>query len=323
MGGDLRLVTAPDRRLRVSSTKPHRRMVGKVASKSPMNLLCLLYISVIAWAPAVWKTSPDGDLALVPFKSAPFPHSSRDQGFQSGTTFYPRDPHYDDSTVGVFVPKQFKPTKTINFVVHFHGWNNHVEQVFQQYDLARQMRMSGLNAVLLVPQGPRDAPDSTDGKLQYDQGSLTALLNEALGFLSLEGRISPKATLGHVALTAHSGGYLVATYICDRKELYDKITDVILFDATYGGLPAFADYAATPPHRLISICTEHLGHENARLIALLQKRHVQARVLFEEDLTDAEVAKRGPLIVLTTTLEHDQVISKRDYFAKWLHYCRF
>ena len=148
-------------------------------------------------------------------------------------------------------------------------------------------------------------------------------MNEALGFLAQEGRISPQAKLGHVAVTTHSGGYLVTTYILDRKELYDKITDVILFDSTYGGLPAFADYAATPGHRLISICTEHLGHENARLIALLQKRHVEPRVLFEEDVTDADVAKRGPMIVLTTTLQHDEVVSKRDYFAKWLHYCKF
>lgn len=289
-----------------------------------MNWICLIGLVSMAMQSAVWKTSSDGDLALIPFASAPFPHSSRDNGYKTGTTFYPRDPHYTDSTVGVFLPKNFKPGKSINFVIHFHGWNNHVQQVFEQYDLARQMQLSGLNAVLLVPQGPRDANDSTDGKLQYDKGSLTALLNEALGFLAKEGRIPSDAKLGHFALTSHSGGYLVTTYIVDRKELADKLTDVILFDSTYGGLPAFADYcAANPNNRLISICTEHLGHENARLIALLQKRHIQPRVLFEEDLTDAEVAKRGPLIVLTTTLEHNDVIHKRDYFAKWLRYCRF
>ncbi len=272
----------------------------------------------------VWKSSQYGDLALVPFQSAPFPHASREHGYQAGKTFFPRDPHYIDSTVGVFVPKGFKPSKSVNFVVHFHGHNNHVQQVFEQFDLARQMAMSGLNAVLLVPQGPKDVPDSTDGKLQYDKGSLTALLNEAIKFLVKEGRVPAVSELGHIALTAHSGGYLVTTYIVDRKELADKITDVILFDATYGGLPAFADYcAADRNRRLISICTEHLGHENARLIALLQKRHVQPRVLVEEDLTDAEVAKRGPFVVLTTTLEHNDVISKRDYFSKWLRYCRF
>jgi hypothetical protein len=45
--------------------------------------------------------------------------------------------------------------------------------------------------------------------------------------------------------------------------------------------------------------------------------------MLEEDVTDADIAKRGPLIVLTTTHEHNEVISKRDYFAKWLHYCKF
>ena len=289
-----------------------------------MNLICLIGLVTMACQATVWKSSSDGDLALPTFASAPFPHVSRDKGFQAGTVFYPRDPHYIDSTVGVFVPKNFHPTKSINFVVHFHGHNNHVQQVFEQFNLAHEMQMSWLNAVLMVPQGPRDVPDSTDGKLQYDKGSLTALLNEAIGFLEKEGRAPAGSVLGHVALTSHSGGYLVTTYIVDRKELADKITDVILFDSTYGGLPAFADYcAADKNHRLISICTEHLGHENARLIALLLKRHVQPRVLFEEDLTDAEVAKRGPLIVLTTTLEHNEVISKRNYFAKWLHHCRF
>src|SRR5271168_3886808 len=128
-----------------------------------MNLLSLLCLSAVTSGSSLWTSSPDGDLALVPFKSAPFPHSSRDQGFKTGTTFYPRDPNYSDSTVGVFLSKNFKPEKSINFVVHFHGWNNHVQQVFEQYDLARQMDLSGLNAVLLVPQGPRDANDSTDG----------------------------------------------------------------------------------------------------------------------------------------------------------------
>lgn len=289
-----------------------------------MNLIYLVGLVVLASQASPWKRSDEGDLALVPFRSAPFPHKSRENGFKTATKVYPKDPHYTDSTVGVFVPKNFKPGRSINFVVHFHGHNNHVEQVFEQFNLAKEMEMSGLNAVLLVPQGPRDVPDSTDGKLQYDEGSLTALINEAISFLASQGRISPTTTLGHIALTAHSGGYLVTTYIVDRKELADHITDVILFDATYGGLPAFADYcAASADHRLISICTQHLGHENARLIALLQKRHVQPRVLFEEDLTEAEVAKRGPLIVLTTTLEHNDVVSKRDYFSKWLHFCRF
>lgn len=284
-----------------------------------MTLLALIALAAPIFQTVAWQSTPDGDLALVPFKSAPFPHASRDEGFKAGDKFYPRDPHYSDSTVGVFVPKGFEAGHRIDFVVHFHGHNNHVAQVFEQYDLAHQMRLSGLNAVLLVPQGPRDVPDSGDGKLEHDPGSLKALLSEALGFLASQGRIDAKAVLGHVALTAHSGGYLVVSSILGRNELSGQLTDVILFDSTYGGLPAIADWcAADRKRRLISICTQHLGHQNAQLIALLQKRGVQPHVVLEEDLTPADVARRGVLIVLTTTLEHNEVIAKRNYFADWL-----
>ncbi|MHB8637569.1 MAG: hypothetical protein ACYC96_13960 [Fimbriimonadaceae bacterium] len=289
-----------------------------------MLILPAMMLSVAALQPGVWKASEYGDLALPAFKSAPFPHASRANGFQSGKTFYPRDPHYVDSTVGVFVPKGFKAGSRVNFVVHFHGFNNHVEQVFKQYDLEREMKLSGLNAVLLVPQGPRDVPDEDFGKLEHDPGSLEAMLKEAIAFLAKEGRVPANAGIGNVALTAHSGAYLVASRILGRNELPGKLTDVILFDSTYGSLPAVADWCAADKHRrLISICTQYLGFRNAQLIAMLQKLHIQPRVLLDEDLTPAEVAKRGPLIVVTATLAHDDVISKRDYFANWLHACRF
>jgi hypothetical protein len=289
-----------------------------------MPILNILILAATVMHPATWTSTPDGDVALVPFKSAPFPHSSRQDGYKTKTAFYPRDVNYVDSTVGVFVPHNFKPSRHINFVVHFHGHNNHVEQVLQQYDLEHEMQMSGLNAVLLVPQGPKDVPDSSDGKLEHDAGSFEALLDEAVSFMVDQGRSPRGASIGHVALTAHSGGYNVASCILGRNEVPGKLTDVILFDATYGGLPAIADWcAADPKRRLISICTQHLGHENAQLIALLQKHKVQPRVFLEEDLTAAEVAKRGPLFVLTTTLEHNDVISKRHFFADWLRSCRF
>ncbi|HLK14522.1 MAG TPA: hypothetical protein VKT78_06930 [Fimbriimonadaceae bacterium] len=287
-----------------------------------MALLPFLFLAMTTAQPSAWTSGPDGDLALVPFKSAPYPHASRAEGLRTKTAFYPREEHYSDPTVGVFVPKGFRSGRTVNFVVHFHGHNNHVEQVFQQYDLPRQMHASGLNAVLLVPQGPRDVPDSGFGKLENDPGSLEAMLQEALGFLATSGRVPTGTRIGHVALTTHSGGFWVTASILGRNELAGKLTDVILFDSSYGGLAMIADWCAADSHRrLISICTDHLGHRNAQLIALLQKRHVAARVLLEEDLTLAEVAKRGVLIVLTTTLEHNDVIAKRNYFADWLRPC--
>jgi len=284
-----------------------------------MAIVTLMITATAMLTSIAWTSGPDGDLAIVPFQSAPFPHSSREDGYQSKAKFYPKDPHYVDASVGIFIPKGFVPTSHVNFVVHFHGHNNHVSQVFEQYSLAKEMHDSGVNAVLIVPQGPKDAADSGDGKLQHEPGSLKALLNEAMANLKSEGRIPFKSEISHVALTTHSGGYLVTSAILGRNELQGKLTDVILFDSAYGGLPLMAKWCADDhSRRLISICTEHLGHENAQFIALLQKLHVQPRVFLEEDVTDSEVVKRGPMFVLTTTLEHNEVIAKRHFFSQWL-----
>ncbi len=266
-----------------------------------------------------WVSNEFGQTLLSSFESAPFPHSSRADGFKGKTKTFPKDPHYIDSTVGLFIPKAVKLGEAVNFVVHFHGHNNNVKDVFSQFGLEKQMADSGKNAVLVVPQGPKDAGDSGDGKLQFEPHGLENLLNETLRKLVSTGKAPANAKIGKVTLTAHSGGYLVTSAILAKKELTTQITDVILFDASYGGLEHFADWVAgDSKRRLISICTDHLGHNNAQIVALLQKRHFQPRVLLEADLTDAEVKRRGCLIVLTTELEHNDVVSKRNYFAKWV-----
>lgn len=273
-------------------------------------------LTLLAMQP-LWTTDEFGATALRKFASAPFPHVSRKDGYTRGSKHFPAS-KYQDSTVGVFVPKGFAAGSTVDFVVHFHGHNNHVSQVFSQFDLRREMADSGLNAVLLVPQGPYDAADSGDGKLEHDPGALDRMLSEALAFLMAEGKVPAGATVGKVALTAHSGGYLVTHSILGRGDLKDHVTDVLLFDATYGGLDHFADWAAVPGHRLVTVCTDHLGHENAQLVALLQKRGVTVPVKLEEDVTVADLTKRGPLVVLTTTLEHNDTVSKRHFFSQWL-----
>ncbi|MFX8999875.1 hypothetical protein ABTN27_21250, partial [Acinetobacter baumannii] len=83
---------------------------------------------------------------------------------------------------------------------------------------------------LLVPQGPYDAADSGDGKLEHDPGAFDRLLAESLAFLVAQGKVSEGATVGKVALTAHSGGYLVTHSILGRGDMRGRITDVLLFD---------------------------------------------------------------------------------------------
>ncbi|HEY3266220.1 MAG TPA: hypothetical protein VGM37_04790 [Armatimonadota bacterium] len=263
-------------------------------------------------------TSPDGTLILRPFQNAAYPHKSRENGYITQGKTYSAAEHYSDSTVGIFIPSGFRPGKSTDFVVHFHGHLNHVEQVFQQFNLGHEIVKSGVNAILLVPQGPKDVPDSGDGHLELDAGAFEALVREAAHYLKGAGRIASE-TIGHVAITAHSGGYEVVSAILHHGGLSDNITDVCLLDASYGGLESFADWAkGGHGRRLISIFTEHLASANVELMALMQERGVRFRVMLEPTARGAALKPRGALFVHTLDLAHNDVVAKNDTLADYL-----
>jgi len=267
-----------------------------------------------------WLTTPDGQYVYHAFASAPYPHSSRAQGYSKKTghdvMLYSVEDHYSDSTVGIFIPTTFKQTSATNFVVHFHGWNHRVPKVFEEYKLAPELVASKVNAILLVPQLPRDAPDSGGGKLELDQNGLRNLLTDVISYLQTQNKItSPE--IGKVAITAHSGGYKTAAAVLHLGGLKDHITDCLLFDSSYGSLEYFTEWAAaSPSHRLVSFFTKHLQSANEELMGLLDKAHVPYKKLTEADLAPdgAALAPRG-VYFIPTTLAHDEVVSKNHYFS--------
>src|SRR2546425_12868567 len=90
-----------------------------------------------------------GELLLIPFASAPFPHPDRAAGHSYKDQFFSAKEHYADNTVAIFIPKNFHLTGPIDFVVHFHGWKNHITEVLRQYELTEQLVASGVNAILV------------------------------------------------------------------------------------------------------------------------------------------------------------------------------
>jgi hypothetical protein len=102
--------------------------------------------------------------------------------------------------------------------------------------------------------------------------------------------------------------------------LESQISDVLLFDATYGSLSRFADWlAGGRSRRLVSIFTDHLAGENVQLMALLRERKVPFSVSLDGPrFADDAVKARGAHFIHTLDLEHNQVVSERRYFARWL-----
>jgi hypothetical protein len=264
-----------------------------------------------------WQQTDHGQQILRPFRSAPYPHASRENGFTSrdGKKTWPRQPHYVDSTVGLFIPTDFVPAPVVNYVMYFHGHGNNVARTLSEYGLGMRFAAAKVNAILIVPQGPKDASDSGGGKLELDRGAFAALVGEVSEFLHAQRRIST-TQVGKIALSAHSGGYKVTAAILDHGGMPEHVTDVLLLDASYGSLQWFADWcAAQPSHRLVSLYTEHLADENREMMALLDKLKVRFTLLDEPALTDEQLRTRRPLF-MPTIAGHGEVPQK--YFTRLL-----
>src|SRR5438552_18201660 len=115
-----------------------------------MRILLLLLLITCLAAPAHAQDfnagyARYGELMILPFASAPFPHPQRAEGHRYKEQFFSAKDHYSDSKVALFIPKGFRETGKIDFVVHFHGWQNEVTNVLREYQLIEQLAEIGRN----------------------------------------------------------------------------------------------------------------------------------------------------------------------------------
>jgi hypothetical protein len=243
-----------------------------------------------------------GRTFLQPLKTAPYPHPGRP---------------YRDATVGIYVPPQYRAEATIDYIVHFHGWRNDVRHVLQRYRLREQLDMSRRNAILVVPQGPHDAPDSDFGKLEHDQNGLGAMLDDITVFLRSAGVTNANAT-GRVVLSTHSGGYGGAGGSLLRGGLSDNVSDVLLFDSAYGYYDAFAGWVkSNDDHHLLSVFTTDTENGNVYLMSLVQSPKPNIFVRIAHGMTLEQLQTRAPTFILTT-VAHDELLQRYNWYALFL-----
>jgi hypothetical protein len=260
-----------------------------------------------------------GQLLVTQFVSAPFPHPQRAEGHKYKDQFLSAKEHYADSTVAIFIPKGFRETGRIDFVVHFHGWRNHVETVLGHYKLIEQLVASGRNAVLIVPQGPRDASDSFGGKLE-DPDGFKRFMAEATDTLRQKSALKKKDfAIGDIILSGHSGGYQVISSIVDCGGLTDHVSEVWLFDALYARTEKYLAWFDKQHGRLLDIYTEHGGTKDMTeaLMATLKQRGTPFFAGKEADAKPADLQKRQA-IFLYSDLPHDDVVDKHETFRQFL-----
>ena len=291
-------------------------------------LACLGSLAVAAFAGPVraadgklveTKSQPEGVTLVFALENAPFP-------VDGGS--------YDDPTVIVFVPRHYRLPKSgrIDAVIHFHGHNTTALQAIEQHRLREQVSDSKQNAILIVPQGPVRAADSSGGKLEQKDG-LARMLDELLAelvrpepskALGVESLMHAKR-FGTVCVSAHSGGYHVTATCLDKGGV--EVSEVYLFDALYGNTASFRAWLARPPekpkkgrrsraqsrHKLISYyATATVRTNNVALMTELRGDGVE--VLQEHkpgQLSRAELTK-GAAIFIASPLEHGSVTYRHN-----------
>jgi hypothetical protein len=265
------------------------------------------------------KYAPLGTLLVTQFVSAPFPHPARADGHKYHDQFFSAAEHYSNSDVAIFIPKNFRGADRVDFVIHFHGWNHTVAGTLPEYKLIEQFSASGKNAILIVPQGPFNVPDSFGGKLE-DTNGFKHFMDEAVEKLRASGALAKtNFEIGNIIISGHSGGYHVMAAILDHGELSDKIREVWLFDALYGGTENFVAWQKNENGRLLDIYTDHGGtkEETENLMGFYKTNGVS--FFASEDtgvlLEDLEVNK---IVFLHTDMVHNDVVAKRRTFEQFL-----
>lgn len=226
---------------------------------------------------------PCGRGLTLALPTAPFPH--RSAGFT-------------DARVRIFVPEGLRDVGEQDLVVHFHGHTTDLDQTLAGHRYQEHLCASGVNGVLVVPQGPIQTASGNFGKLM-DPGGLAALVQQVMVVLYREGSIvSPK--LGALVLSAHSGGYAAVATNLDPDLNPLPVDHVHLYDAIYGYVARFVDYAAAGG-RLRSNYTPFGGtvEQNQQVIADLN----QAGVAVVTEPTQRAL-RDAPVIVYAADTSH-------------------
>lgn len=284
---------------------------------STLLLSVTLASGTAAAQPLTERYAALGTMIVTTSDHAMFPSEKRTKGHTYEGKAYPADVHYSDRTVAIFVPKGFRASDATDLVFYFHGWRNNVDDTLKQFKVAEQLAASGVNAVLVLPEGPKNAPDSFGGKLE-ETGIFSSLVGDVLGALKSRGVIA-NTKPGSIVLAGHSGAYRVMAFILTRGGLTPNVREVYLFDGLYGQMEKFAHWIDRFPGKLIDIYTADGGTRDPSrdLMDDLRAWEIPFAAVPESAVTP-ELLKKNRLVFIDSPLAHDDVVAKNVQFRAYL-----
>lgn len=259
--------------------------------------------------------SVPSDHVIYHMENAPFPHPQRAEGHDRKGIHYSYEEHYADSSVLVIIPERYKKKTSVDLMLFFHGWGNSKDTCNKKFDLEKQLEASQKNMLLVIPEGPKFAPDSYNGKL-CDEGGFKRFVDELLDSLKADKIILSKK-IGRIILSGHSGGYYVMAHILRWGGYTDKISDVIVFDGLYGNEDDYFDWLLNYHGRLVDIYTEHGGTKDNS--ELFMARCDSASIpYYKGETNNITIMPNDRILMLYSDLGHSDVMHKRQNVLKLL-----
>jgi hypothetical protein len=242
-----------------------------------------------------------------------FPDTGRKKGHIYDGKLYTANEHYKDSTVLIIVPKNLDTKKKVDLVFWFHGWSNNVDSASVRYELTKQFIASKRNAVLVLAETARDAPDSYGGKLE-NTGVFKALVGDVLQGLKSKKMIPENCAPGHILLGGHSGAYRVMARIIQNGQM--PVDEAMLFDALYAETDIFVSWLkADSQHRFIHLFTDHgygPNEESHKMVKLLDEDDINYLEVEENALVPVQL-KAHSIVFIHSLKEHNDIVNPDNF----------
>jgi thiol-disulfide isomerase/thioredoxin len=240
-----------------------------------------------------------------------FPDTGRVNGHNYNNVLYTAAEHYSDSSVLIVVPPAFKSSGKVDLIFWFHGWGNNIDSVSPRYDLIKQFIDSKRNAVLVLAETAKDAPDSYGGKLEQ-KNLFKSLVADVLNKLRSEKIIAKKSDAGNITLAGHSGAYRVMAYIIQNGGM--EINQAILFDALYSEVDKYSNWIqADPSHQFINIYTDNGGTYKLSVSMAEELRNKNIPLIStEEKEISPSVLHANRVVFIHSLKAHNDVINRPD-----------
>ena len=251
-----------------------------------------------------------------------FPDTARANGHMYNKVLYDAAAHYMDSSVLIIGPKKLNAGKKVDLIFWFHGWGNNIDTAAVRFELIKQFVASNLNAVFVLAETTRDAPDSYGGKLEYDN-TFKELVADIMLELKNERAVPIKCEPGNILLAGHSGAYRVMAFILANGNM--PVQEVILFDALYGQTDKYLNWIQSDnSHRLINIYTDGGGTdgESKEMVKQLIRLNISTDTIEEKELTPQLVLTKK-IIFIHSLHRHNDIINNPDNFQLFLENTSF